>query len=112
MFFCCLLGVVVRATSLPRRYHIAGWRDGRLPNASASNAVWASSDGATWALVTPHAQWAAREAAAGLVFRDQLWILGGTQECAVRVALGCGVFTNVAGGRDVFMCLRCASLAR
>jgi Kelch motif len=58
---------------------MGGWYNGRLPGHSASDAVWSSVDGVTWDEVTPHAGWTPRVAAGAIVFKDKMWILGGTE---------------------------------
>jgi hypothetical protein len=60
--------------------YAGGWADGRLPNATASSSVWSSTDGATWECVTTAAPWDPREAAAGVVFKGEMWIMGGTRQ--------------------------------
>jgi hypothetical protein len=62
-----------------RMWHLGGWYNGRLPGHSASNQVWSSADGMGWEPVTAAAPWSARLAGAALVFRDRLWVLGGTE---------------------------------
>lgn len=63
-----------------RMWFMGGWYAGRLPEASASNEVWSSTDGASWECVTPGAAWSPRLGAAGVVFRDKMWILGGVEQ--------------------------------
>lgn len=58
---------------------MGGWYNGRLPGHSASNAVWSSRDGLHWRQVTAGAEWSPRIAAATVVFRNRMWILGGTE---------------------------------
>lgn len=60
-----------------RMWLMAGWHGGRSQEASPSNEVWSSVDGAVWERATPAAQWGARLGAAGVVFKDKMWILGG-----------------------------------
>lgn len=62
-----------------RMWMLGGWYNGRLPGHSASNAVWSSKDGAKWERVTEKAGWTPRIAAAAVVFRGRMWILGGTE---------------------------------
>ncbi|MDH7568719.1 MAG: galactose oxidase [Armatimonadota bacterium] len=62
-----------------RMWMMGGWYGGRLPEGSASDQVWCSLDGARWECATPHAGWSPRLGAAGVVFRGQMWILGGTE---------------------------------
>lgn len=58
---------------------MGGWYNGRLPGHGASNQVWSSTDGVTWTQVTGTADWSPRIAAAAVVFRGRMWILGGTE---------------------------------
>jgi hypothetical protein len=62
-----------------RMWFMGGWYNGRLPGHSASNAVWSSTDGNNWDLATEHAGWSPRIASACVVFKDKMWILGGTE---------------------------------
>lgn len=61
-----------------RLWLMGGWYNGRLPGHSASNQVWSSADGSSWQQVTAQAGWSPRLAAAAVVFRGRMWILGGT----------------------------------
>lgn len=63
-----------------RMWLMGGWHGGRLAHASASNAVWSSSDGKDWRLETSAAGWTPRMAGGIAVFHDRIWILGGTQQ--------------------------------
>lgn len=78
---------------------MGGWYNGRLPDHSASNAVWTSSDGEHWKEVTPHAQWSPRLASALVVFRDQMWLLGGIEDYyfGTDASLKNDVWTSVDG---------------
>lgn len=58
---------------------MGGWHNGRLPGASASNEVWASGDGARWEQVTAQAPWSPRLGAAGVVFQNKMFLLGGVE---------------------------------
>jgi hypothetical protein len=58
---------------------MGGWYNGRLTGHSASNEVWSSTDGAKWELATKNAGWTPRIAAGAVVFKDKMWILGGTE---------------------------------
>lgn len=58
---------------------MGGWYNGRLEGHSAGNQVWSSVDGRQWDLVTPHAEWTPRLASGLVVFKDRLWLLGGTE---------------------------------
>lgn len=62
-----------------RMWHLGGWYKGRLPGHSASNQVWASTNGVEWGEVSPSAPWSARLAGVSVVFKDRLWVLGGTE---------------------------------
>jgi hypothetical protein len=62
-----------------KMWFMGGWYNGRLPGHAASNEVWCSTDGAAWELTTPSAGWSPRIAAGAVVFRDRMWILGGTE---------------------------------
>ena len=59
---------------------LGGWFNGRLPGHNASNEVWASADGQKWSQVTEKAGWTPRLAAGAVVFKDRMWILGGTED--------------------------------
>ncbi len=59
---------------------MGGWYNGRLPGHSAGNEVWWSTDGATWHLAANKAAWSPRLAAGALVFKNKMWILGGTED--------------------------------
>lgn len=43
----------------------------------ASNAIYASSDGKQWDLITPDAGWTPRFASAAVEFKGKLWVMGG-----------------------------------
>jgi len=62
-----------------RMWIMGGWYNGRLPGHSASNEVWSSRDGVTWEQTTPSAGWSPRIAAAAVVFKGKMWVLGGTE---------------------------------
>ncbi len=62
-----------------RMWMMGGWYNGRLPGHSASNEVWWSTDGANWEQATAAADWSPRIAAATVVFKGKMWILGGTE---------------------------------
>jgi hypothetical protein len=59
---------------------MGGWRNGRLPDASGSNEVWSSSDGVEWQQTAAHADWSPRLGAGTVVFRNKMWILGGSEQ--------------------------------
>lgn len=50
----------------------------RLPGAENSNEVWSSTDGAKWQL-EGNAGWSPRVCHSYAVFRDRIWIMGGTE---------------------------------
>jgi len=56
-----------------------GWYNGRLPGHSASNEVWVSKNGVDWRQLTDNAGWSPRIAGGLVVFKDKLWLLGGTE---------------------------------
>jgi hypothetical protein len=62
-----------------KMWMMGGWYNGRLPGHSASNQVWASTDGVQWEQVTKNAGWSPRIAAGALSFKGRMWILGGTE---------------------------------
>ena len=51
-----------------RMWLMGGWFNGRLPDHSASNEVWSSSDGMSWERATDHAGWSPRLAAGAVAF--------------------------------------------
>ncbi len=61
-----------------RMWFMGGWFNGRLPGHSASNDVYSTTDGITWEQA-PNAGWTPRISAATIVFKNKLWILGGTE---------------------------------
>jgi hypothetical protein len=70
----------------PRAYHAALVHDDKLwvlgggnyvPEYHARNDVWCSSDGVTWEQVTDNAPWAPRLWFSAVVYRQQMWVLGG-----------------------------------
>ena len=63
-----------------RMWLMGGWHDGRLPSHGASNEVWSSTDGVNWLMVTKNAGWSPRLAAGAVVFKDRMWIIGGTED--------------------------------
>ena len=58
---------------------MGGWYNGRLPGHSASSEVWSSTDGEKWEQATPKPAGVPRIAAGAVVFKDRMWILGGTE---------------------------------
>ena len=63
-----------------KMWFLGGWYNGRLPGHSASSEVWSTSDGEKWEQVTSKAAWSPRLAAGAVVFKDKMWILGGTED--------------------------------
>jgi Kelch motif len=63
-----------------KMWFMGGWYNGRLPGHSASNEVWSSTDGATWQQAATRAAWPPRLAAAVVVFKGKMWLLGGTED--------------------------------
>ena len=63
-----------------KMWFMGGWYNGRLPDHSASNEVWSSTDGANWEQATAKAGWTPRIAAGTVVFKDRMWILGGIED--------------------------------
>jgi Kelch motif len=61
-----------------RMYMMGGWYNGRLPGHGAGNEVWWSTDGAKWQK-EKDAGWSPRLAAATVVFKGRMWVLGGTE---------------------------------
>lgn len=62
-----------------KMWMMGGWYNGRLPGHSASNQVWASTDGRQWDQITEAAGWSPRIAAATVEFQNRIWLLGGTE---------------------------------
>ena len=62
-----------------RMWLLGGWYNGRMPGHEAGHEVWSSADGKDWKQATAAAPWSARLAAAAVVFKDKMWILGGTE---------------------------------
>ncbi len=62
-----------------RMWQFGGWTNGRIAGHGATNEVWSSTDGKDWTLETPHAEWSPRLASGAVVFKDRLWVLGGTE---------------------------------
>lgn len=60
-------------------WFFGGWTNGRLAGHGATSEVWSSTDGKSWNLATPKAEWTPRLAAGAVVFNDRMWILGGTE---------------------------------
>jgi hypothetical protein len=63
-----------------RMWIMGGWYNGRLKGHSASNEVWSTADGEKWEQATPKAGWTPRLASAVVVFKDRMWVLGGTED--------------------------------
>jgi Kelch motif len=62
-----------------RMWFLGGWYNGRLAGHGATSEVWSSADGEKWDQATPKAGWSPRIAAGAVVFKDRMWILGGTE---------------------------------
>jgi len=62
-----------------RMWFMGGWYNGRLPGHAATNEVWWSTDGISWEQAK-HAGWSPRMGAGAVVFKDRMWILGGTED--------------------------------
>ena len=62
-----------------RMWLMGGWYNGRLPGHEASSEVWSSTDGVNWEQATKKAGWTPRLAAGAVVFKDKMWLLGGTE---------------------------------
>ena len=63
-----------------RMWLMGGWHDGRLPSHGASGEVWSSIDGVNWTMMTKNPGWSPRIAAGAVVFKDRMWIIGGTED--------------------------------
>ena len=63
-----------------RMWFMGGWYNGRMPGHESGNEVWSSTDGAQWQQATEHAAWSPRLAAAVVVFKGRMWLLGGTED--------------------------------
>ena len=46
---------------------------------SVANDVWTSRDGRTWALLTANSQWSKRAEHSALVYKNAIWIMGGSE---------------------------------
>lgn len=62
-----------------KMWFMGGWYNGRLPGHTATNEVWWSTDGKQWEQAKA-AGWSARMGAGAVVFKDKMWILGGTED--------------------------------
>ncbi len=69
----------MNTTFQDKMWLMGGWHNGRLPGHSASNQVWASTDGNEWKQVTKATAWTPRIAGTVVEFRDRMWLLGGTE---------------------------------
>ena len=70
----------------PRAYHQAVTLNNKIyvfgggnyvPKYHAMNDVWSSSDGKNWEKVTEHAGWSPRLWFSSVVYRNQMWVIGG-----------------------------------
>jgi hypothetical protein len=80
-----------------KMWMMSGWYKGRFKDASASNQVWRSVDGANWECATAKAAWPARCGAAGAVHHGKMWILGGTDHYYVNGKLLNDVWSSTDG---------------
>jgi len=62
-----------------KMWFMGGWYNGRLPGHAATREVWWSTDGAHWEQAK-EAGWSPRMGAGAVVFKDKMWILGGTED--------------------------------
>jgi hypothetical protein len=62
-----------------KMWTMGGGHDGRLPGSYYTHDVWSSSNGASWTQATAAAPWTARLGAAGVVFNNKMWFIGGIQ---------------------------------
>jgi len=62
-----------------RMWFMGGWYNGRLPGHAASSEVWWSTDGVEWERAED-AGWSPRMGAGAVVFKNRMWILGGTED--------------------------------
>lgn len=63
-----------------RMWVMGGWYNGRLPDCDAGNEVWSTADGFNWSRAPHNAEWSPRVGAAGVTFRNKMWILGGVEK--------------------------------
>jgi hypothetical protein len=57
---------------------LGGWTIGLDQKFHRLNDVWSSSDGISWEQVLESAPWKARNLAGAVVFKDKMWIMGGS----------------------------------
>jgi hypothetical protein len=50
----------------------------KVPGTECSNKVWSSDDGVKWNLVTDNAGWSPRLSPGFVVFKNRMWVMGGT----------------------------------
>ena len=62
-----------------KMWFMGGWYNGRLPGHAATHEVWWSTDGIKWEQ-TKNAGWSPRMGAGAVVFKNRMWILGGTED--------------------------------
>ncbi len=62
-----------------KMWFMGGWYNGRLPGHTATKEVWWSTDGKNWEQAQD-AGWSARMGAGAVVFKEKMWILGGTED--------------------------------
>jgi hypothetical protein len=62
-----------------KMWFMGGWYNGRLAGHTATREVWWSTDGSHWERAKD-AGWSPRMGAGAVVFKDKMWILGGTED--------------------------------
>jgi len=62
-----------------KMWFMGGWYNGRLAGHTATNEVWWSTDGKRWKQAA-NAGWSPRMGAGAVVFKDRMWIVGGTED--------------------------------
>jgi len=63
-----------------RMWVMGGWYNGRLPYCEAGNEVWSTGNGYDWSRTPDKAAWSPRVGAAGIIFRNKMWIFGGVEK--------------------------------
>ncbi len=62
-----------------RMWILGGWYNGRLEGHGATDEVWSSDNGKDWVLETDSPGWTPRISGGLVEFKDQMWLLGGTE---------------------------------
>lgn len=65
-------------TFFDRKIWVMGGRNGPVKENDFRNDVWYTSDGSNWKLATPNAGWSPRAGHTALVYRNRLWVIGGS----------------------------------